>query len=169
MFPKLISTSISQCITGKLFTCGLPECCTDQKGRSIFFKSLWRIMKANERRSNWIQSQRITIWCWTFSLLLVNFLFRILCSQAYFGWVDSNNNSGYRCTMKVSSKSNFLRVFKLVFPWWAKRTLRNNFMMPLMNSLELNFLNLLHSCNMKYHNEFIFYITVWLYATYNFQ
>jgi len=33
-------------------------------------------------------------------------------------------------------------------------------MMPLMNSLELNFLNLLHSCNMKYHNEFIFYITV---------
>lgn len=114
MLPKLISTSISQYISGKLLTCGLSDCCTDQKGRSIFFKSLWRIMKANERWSNWITSKRIIIWCWPFSLLLVNFLFRIVCSQTYFGWMDPNYSHGSRYTMRVRKfKTKFLENFKV--------------------------------------------------------
>lgn len=41
MLTKLISTSVSEYISGKLLTCGLYDCCTDQKGKSIFFKSLF--------------------------------------------------------------------------------------------------------------------------------
>lgn len=41
-------------------------------------------------------------------------------------------------------------------------------MLPLIFSLLQNFWNLLDSCNIKYHHEFLFWIAAWLYGVYNF-
>lgn len=118
-------------------------------------------MKANERWRNLITSKRNIIWWWPFYFLLVHFLFRFVCSRIYSGWMDPNYSHGSRCTMRASKfKTKFLGKFwSQCFPD-EQNTFRINAMMPLIVSLQLNFWNLLDSCNIKYHHEFLFWITV---------